>query len=112
MRKEKETCGSINKRLHQRGGPVLGEMKEHKHNFNKKEQQKLSASRAGPWEVRGPLALAAVLLSVVRAKAPVCWLCFPLCVSLRVSGGQTPQGAGTGRFSQHRPCVRTRPTCH
>lgn len=60
MRKEKETWGSINKRLHQGGGPVMGEMKEQKHNFNKKEQQKLSASRAGPWEVRGPRALATV----------------------------------------------------
>lgn len=56
---------------------MLGEMKEQKHNFNKKEQQKLSASRAGPWEVRGPSALAAVQLSVVRAKAPVCFALFP-----------------------------------
>ena len=91
---------------------MLGEVKEQRHNFNKKEQQKLSASRAGPWEGRGPLALAAGLLSVVRARAPVCLLCFPLWVSLGVSGGQTPQGAGTGRFSQRRPWVRTRPTCH
>ena len=71
------------------------------HNFNRKEQQKLSASRAGPWEVRGRLALAAVLL---LGQSP-CLFCF---VFLRgsCSGSRVDRPLGEqalGRFHSTGP---------
>lgn len=98
MRKEKETWGSINKRLPQRGGPRVGRNERTETTILTKKSNKNFLRAVLDLGVR-PSALAAVQLSVVRAKAPVCFALFPLWVSLRVSGGQTPSGAGKGRFS-------------